>query len=514
MTVRIEGPTKIKATVGLVLTARGCKSKLMTLACTLVIPHLKACPAKKACYTASVATYDAFDSASNKIPPGAHELSAEQKFSFRIAQGRSNVIPIVLQGIPSSVAFLPRADTTLSGTQDSGFVEPKCSASAQSVTVLGIDADGNYILGAGAPKAALASDDAAQLSVSPPVSSAPNTFTLVPPSSPAYAFGNHTTHLTATVKPGAKSGAKSVGTVVDVTYSGDICGILTEFTIPTSGSEPHGISAGADGNVWFAEEAANKIGRITPAGSITEFPIPTAASRPFYIAQGPDGNVWFTELATQKIGKMTTAGSAVDYPISPLSDPVGIAPGPDHNMWFAESGTDMIGKITTSGSVSEYPVTSGSHPTFISAGPDGNMWFDEYVANRIGRITTLGSVAEYTTLTSSSGPSGIATGPDGGMWFAECASNKIGRIETSGVVTSEFPLPEAGSGPGFLTRGPDNGLWFTEFNGNRIGGITVGGAFTEYAVPTGAAEPLVIATGPDGALWFVEFATNKIGRLR
>jgi hypothetical protein len=56
----------------------------------------------------------------------------------------------------------------------------------------------------------LTSDDAAQLSVWRGGSSAPNTFMLVPPAAPAYAFGNHVVHLTAKATPGKKSGAKAV----------------------------------------------------------------------------------------------------------------------------------------------------------------------------------------------------------------------------------------------------------------------------------------------------------------
>ena len=120
----------------------------MTLECTLQIPNLKNCPTKKHCYTASVATYDAFDAAHNKIPPGAHLLSQEQGLTFTI-RSSTTLIPLVLQGLPATIAFIPAANTLLTGSQDAGYVEPKCSASSQTVTALGVDADGNYILGPG-----------------------------------------------------------------------------------------------------------------------------------------------------------------------------------------------------------------------------------------------------------------------------------------------------------------------------------------------------------------------------
>src|SRR5439155_11936064 len=65
-------------------------------------------------------------------------------------------------------------------------------------------------------------------------------------------------------------------------------GQITQFSIPTAGSVPDGITAGPDGNLWFVERLGNKIARITPAGLITEYPIPTPSSGPLAITVGPD----------------------------------------------------------------------------------------------------------------------------------------------------------------------------------------------------------------------------------
>src|SRR5437867_1070567 len=48
-----------------------------------------------------------------------------------------------------------------------------------------------------------------------------------------------------------------------------------EFTIPTSNSNPIGITAGRDGNLWFTENNGSQIGRITTAGTVTGYPVPT-----------------------------------------------------------------------------------------------------------------------------------------------------------------------------------------------------------------------------------------------
>ena len=73
--------------------------------------------------------------------------------------------------------------------------------------------------------------------------------------------------------------------------------MITEYRVPTPGSDPEGITAGPDGNLWFAELGGDRIGRITTAGVITEYRVPTAPSAPWGMTMGPDRRVWFTETA-------------------------------------------------------------------------------------------------------------------------------------------------------------------------------------------------------------------------
>jgi hypothetical protein len=63
--------------------------------------------------------------------------------------------------------------------------------------------------------------------------------------------------------------------------------------------------------VWFTEASANKIARISPSGQVTEFPIPTLGAHPLDIVRGSDGNLWFTENGAARIGRITsgTCGS-------------------------------------------------------------------------------------------------------------------------------------------------------------------------------------------------------------
>lgn len=42
---------------------------------------------------------------------------------------------------------------------------------------------------------------------------------------------------------------------------------FTEYTIPNANRSPVGITTGPDGNLWFTEYSANKIGKVTTTGT-------------------------------------------------------------------------------------------------------------------------------------------------------------------------------------------------------------------------------------------------------
>ena len=69
---------------------------------------------------------------------------------------------------------------------------------------------------------------------------------------------------------------------------------ITEFSDGISNpGGPDLITAGPDGNLWFTEQAGNRIARITPDGVVTEFSAGlSVGAGPRGIVSGPDGNLW------------------------------------------------------------------------------------------------------------------------------------------------------------------------------------------------------------------------------
>src|SRR5262249_20513604 len=87
---------------------------------------------------------------------------------------------------------------------------------------------------------------------------------------------------------------------------------VTEFPIPiidVLSSRPEGITRGPDGNLWFTEADANRIGRITPTGVVTQFSAGiTPNSQPAQITARPDGKLWVTQTRGETGRPVTPAG--------------------------------------------------------------------------------------------------------------------------------------------------------------------------------------------------------------
>ena len=307
--------------------------------------------------------------------------------------------------------------------------------------------------------------------------------------------------------------------------------IVTTFSAgAAAGASVNSLTAGPDGNIWFAERVGNRIGRITPAGVVTEFSagISTGAN-PWSITAGPDGNLWFTEGSNNRIGRITPTGAVTEFSvgITPGAYPGLITGGPDGNIWFIES--TGIGRITPTGVVTEFSAGISSYRiSAITAGPDGNLWFTEQLANQIGRITPSGVVTEFSVgITPRAYPFDITAGPDGNLWFTEPSIYRIGRITPTGVVTefnagiSATAVPpicsfvcvsnSAGALPTVIRAGPDGNLWFTDGYDYGIGRITPTGVVTKFGVSS--IYPYNMTVGPDGNIWFQVSGANQIGRI-
>jgi DNA-binding beta-propeller fold protein YncE len=251
-------------TANLTPTSSGCSSTLASTECTVSV---SLSPGN---YDATFTTYDQQNAAGNA-------LSAAQNVPFTVVAGTTNTIPLTLGGIPTDLRVIADSPATIAGDPVNGFTLP--TGKNGYVTVLGVDADGNYILGSGAPAVTLASSDTTAYTVTPSGTSAPNRFTLTNVAPYAGAAV-----LTASVTPATQSGASALSTLahvfsqpsviyVEAVTGTAVVGYSPFGTVDVSGGFPNTHAAGAavfdpaNDLIYVANGGNSTITAYTPTGT-------------------------------------------------------------------------------------------------------------------------------------------------------------------------------------------------------------------------------------------------------
>jgi streptogramin lyase len=282
-----------------------------------------------------------------------------------------------------------------------------------------------------------------------------------------------------------------------------------QFLPHTPGALYSAIVKGPDGNIWFLDENAGSLVRMSLNGAIKEFSLSGfLGGNAVSMAAGADGKLYISDEATS-ITRVTTAGAAQVLPI-PSGDSTaidGIAQGPDGNVWFAEF--NHIAKVTPSGTITEflYPTQPGSNQYGgVTAGSDGNVWFAESSQNAIGRIVpSTGKITMFPIVVSCT-PAPVVLAKDGNVWFVCLTSTPtLGRVTPAGKVETFLAGGAFGSNETeqFCAVGPDGEPWCASGNDNNVFRVnTSSGTVTTFTPPLGPGErPDALAAGPDGNVW-------------
>jgi hypothetical protein len=188
-------------TVPLSLTAAGCSGTLAGTQCTLSL-------------SLAPGSYTIFFTAEDAV---GTVLSQAIGVPFTVTAGQANSIPLTLGGVPASIDMVVGRRQDADGSTASGFElwgafkADGTTLFPRTFTALAADADGNFIVGPGAPTIALTSSS---LTVGAPSPSAPNVWTLTPQS---YSPGNHV--VTATATAAASAGGATVTQRVSMHYA-------------------------------------------------------------------------------------------------------------------------------------------------------------------------------------------------------------------------------------------------------------------------------------------------------
>ena len=82
-------------------------------------------------------------------------------------------------------------------------------------------------------------------------------------------------------------------------------GGMIEYKVTTPDASLRSVCVGPDGDLWFTENFANKIGRMAPDGTMLgEYDIPTPGSGARCITAMSDGRFFFTQWDAGLIGEV------------------------------------------------------------------------------------------------------------------------------------------------------------------------------------------------------------------
>ena len=320
--------------------------------------------------------------------------------------------------------------------------------------------------------------------------------------------------------------------------------IVLEYHTPTPDSSPSDLAFDAQGNLWFTELNANRIGKLDPAKAksltsegITEYELPHPNIKPHFLTIAKNGMIWFTEGAN-RIGSLNPeTGEIKEYDIpSPHSEPHQIIEYQNGSIWFLEFRTNKIGRLDPrTGKITEFPIGPGNpHALVLFKGKiwytQGGMYSVNTFSNKLGSMDiNTGEVEEIIIPPEKSVPHGMALSKDGTIWLTEMFASKIAKLD----LNREKPeiveyLLDKGRSPHDLHIDEKQGsVWFTAANPDAIGQLDLSKAkpgtrkgVRYYKLPNPDSHPTQIVLDKEGNIWFTEMGeyfqgkyNNKIGLL-
>ncbi|PUA82329.1 virginiamycin B lyase family protein [Nocardioides currus] len=302
---------------------------------------------------------------------------------------------------------------------------------------------------------------------------------------------------------------------------------VTVFTVPTSNADLGRITTAPNGDMWFIERDANKIGRITPAGVVTEFNLPTQTvgdSSVYGIDVAADGTVWVVwDSGWNALGfHPSNPGAAVNYDLGdyPYGGEVRVAPD---GRVFVTMNYDESGVATLAPGSSDF-FWSANAPEcedVLGEAADGSMWCQGGGLDQLVHLNADGTGGvTYPLPSDATYPNGLAAGPVGSIWFTRSSSGTMFTSPNNGSVgyldqaSGATRIWSTGSrtAPSDLIQAPDGTMWFTNRGAApAIGHINAAGVGAITAV--GNYEPTSLTWGADGAIWFTDAKNNAIVRV-
>jgi virginiamycin B lyase len=256
------------------------------------------------------------------------------------------------------------------------------------------------------------------------------------------------------------------------------------LTPPHGRSGIMGVQVAPDDTIWFAEQYANYIGHFFPATDHYQiYPLPwltvpdpgqtgqslTLPYAPNELAFDRQGNVWFTEFNADRLGRLDPqSGHITQYLLAAKASvqtlyPYGVTVDFHGMVWFSEAGTSQVGRIDPATGVLHLFEAPGHVQLMeVATDPQGTIWITSFTPGLLFRLDPeTGNFTSYTTPSTNSALYGLLVTPSGDVWVTILSENVIARLDIAAHQFIYYHIPAANSQPLGLVMDARDALWFT-----------------------------------------------------
>lgn len=234
---------------------------------------------------------------------------------------------------------------------------------------------------------------------------------------------------------------------------------------------PGDVEIDAAGNVYVADFMNDRVQKLDADG--THLATYGPFDQPAGIGVAPDGTLWVAEQAGDKVWRVTAGGAVTAFGgtgsgLGQFEAPEDVAVAPDGTVVVADTGNARMQRLSAAGSALEQWATTGS-PDSIDTLPDGQIVYTDRYSNAIRRIRPSDHVVVGSF--TWAGVSRIDV-DDAGNVYAACADGTIRMFDCYGTELLSWGGPGFGTGdfqsPAGVGVGASGDVWVADSQLHRL----------------------------------------------